>query len=324
MSRSTQRQIPTRPPGWLIAACLLSVYVIWGTTYFAIKVGIEGAPPFFLIGTRFVVAGGLLMAWQALHGRPMPTAKQWRGAALVGFLLLVVGNGGVAVAERWVSSGATVALISVMPLCTALWAGAFGEWPRRMEWAAIALGGVGAAVMLLGRDLQGSLIGTLIILLGVTCWSLGTVVSRRVDIPHGPTGFGAEMLTAGFMALALSALVGEHWALPHSPRVWWAWAYLVVFGSLIGFSAYRFLVERVAPTLASTYAYVNPPVALLVGWWLGKESFSSNTLLGLPIVLGAVALLAWTQSSARRSMVAPEQPAILGEQHEQQPRKTAA
>jgi len=304
MSRSTQQQVPAKPTGWIVAGCLLSVYVIWGTTYFAIKVGIEGAPPFFLIGTRFLVAGGLLMAWQALKGRPMPAARQWRGAALVGFLLLVVGNGGVAVAEHWVSSGATVALISVMPLGTALWSGAFGEWPRRMEWGAIALGGAGAAVMLLGRDLQGSLLGTLVILLGVTCWSLGTVVSRRVDIPHGPTGFGAEMLAAGVMALMLSALLGEHWALPHSPRVWWAWAYLVVFGSVIAFSAYRFLVERVSPTLASTYAYVNPPVALLVGWWLGNEFFSSNTLLGLPIVLAAVAWLAWIQSSARRDKAA--------------------
>jgi drug/metabolite transporter (DMT)-like permease len=304
MSRSTQEQVPSTPTGWLIAGCLLSVYFIWGTTYFAIKVGIEGAPPFFLVGTRILVAGGLLLAWQALRGRPMPAARQWRGAALVGFLLLVVGNGGVAVAEHWVSSGATVALISVMPLATALWSGAFGEWPRRMEWGAIALGGIGAAVMLMGRDLQGSVIGTLVILLGVTCWSLGTVVSRRVDIPHGPTGFGAEMLAAGVMALALSALLGEHWALPHSPRVWWAWGYLVVFGSLIAFSAYRFLVERVSPTLASTYAYVNPPVALFVGWWLGKESFSSNILLGLPIVLCAVALLAWIQTSVRRGELA--------------------
>ena len=300
-----------RPSGWLIAGCLLVVYVIWGTTYFAIKVGIEGTPPFFLIGTRFLVAGGVLVAWQAVHGRPMPTASQWRGAALLGFLMLVVGNGGVAVAERWVSSGATVALISVMPLATALWSGVFGQWPRRMEWGAIALGGVGAAVMLMGRDLQGSVAGTLIILLGTTCWSLGTVLARRVDIPHGPTGFGAEMLAAGLLALMLSALLGEHWTLPHSPRVWWAWTYLVVFGSLIGFSAYRFVVERVSPTLAATYAYVNPPVALFVGWWLGKESFSSHTLLGLPIVLCAVALHAWVHTrdrsnAARFPAVAPD------------------
>jgi drug/metabolite transporter (DMT)-like permease len=296
MTKDEGHQIASGSPGWLIAICLLAVYVIWGTTYFAIKVGIEGAPPFFLVGTRFLVAGAVLMLWQLLRGRRMPTPRQWKSAALVGFLLLVVGNGGVAVAERWVSSGATVALISIMPLATALWSGLFGQWPRRMEWIAIALGAVGAAVMLMGRDLQGSLAGTAIILLGTTCWSLGTVLSRRLDIPHGPLGFGAEMFSAGVMALVLSAALGEHWSFPHAPRVWWAWLYLVVFGSLIGFSAYRFVVERVAPTLASTYAYVNPPVALIVGWWLGNESFSRNVLVGLPIVLIAVALHAWIQT----------------------------
>jgi drug/metabolite transporter (DMT)-like permease len=118
------------------------------------------------------------------------------------------------------------------------------------------------------------------------------------------------MLSAGVMALLISALLGEHWALPHAPEVWWAWAYLVVFGSLIAFSAYRYVVERVSPTLAATYAYVNPPVALLVGWWLGHESFSANVLLGLPIVLIAVGLLAWiqTRSSPSTRGAAPAAP----------------
>ena len=191
-----------------------------------------------------------------------------------------------------------MALISVMPLATALWSCVFGDWPRRGEWIAIGVGAVGAAVMLLGRDLQASLAGTLIILLGTACWSFGTVLSRRLDIPHGPTGFGAEMLTAGLMALAISAAVGEHWILPSAPRVWGAWVYLVVFGSIIAFSAYRFLVERVSPTLAATYAYVNPPVGLCVGWWLGGETFSPNVLFGLPIVLTGVALHAWMSSRA--------------------------
>ena len=267
-----------KPAVWLVGACLLAVYIVWGTTYFAIKVAIGGIAPFFLVGTRFVVAGVLLLGWQALRGAPAPTAKQWGGAAMVGFLLLVVGNGTVSVAEHWVSSGA------------------FGQWPRRAEWSAIALGGAGAAIMLLGRDLQGSVLGTLLILFGTTSWSLGTVLSRRLDIPHGPTGFGAEMLTAGLMGLAISAALGEHWSIPQSPRVFWAWGYLVVFGSLIAFSAYRFVVERVSPSLAATYAYVNPPVALAVGWWLGNETFSANVLLGLPVVLVAVALHAWRQT----------------------------
>jgi drug/metabolite transporter (DMT)-like permease len=282
----------------MIGACLLAVYVIWGTTYFAIKVDVARVAPFFLVGTRFVVAGGALIIAQLLRAKRMPTFNQWRNAALLGFLLLVAGNGGVAVAERSVSSGATVALISVMPLATALWSGALGQWPQRWEWLAIGVGAIGAAVMLMGRDLHGSLSGTTIILLATTCWSLGTVLSRRLDLPHGPTGFGAEMLSAGVIALILSAALGERWAVPTEPKFWWAWGYLVVFGSLIAFSAYRYVVERVSSTLAATYAYVNPPVALFVGWWLGNESFSSNVLVGLPIVLGAVALHAWIQTAS--------------------------
>jgi drug/metabolite transporter (DMT)-like permease len=301
MSPDLKNPAAPKSSAWVVIVCLLAVYIVWGTTYFAIKVAIEGIAPFFLVGTRFLVAGVMLLGWQALRGAPAPTAKQWGGAALVGLLLLVVGNGGVSVAEHWVSSGATVALISIMPLATALWSGAFGQWPGRAEWIAIALGGAGVAIMLLGRDLQGSILGTLLILFAAASWSLGTVLSRRLDIPHGPTGFGAEMLTAGLMGLAISAALGEHWSIPQAPHVWWAWGYLVVFGSLIAFSAYRFVVERVSPSLAATYAYVNPPVGVAVGWWLGSETVSLNVLLGLPVVLGAVALHAWIQSRVTSS-----------------------
>jgi drug/metabolite transporter (DMT)-like permease len=301
MTVITKNASQSRPAAWLIAACLLAVYVIWGTTYFAIKVGIEGVPPFFLVGTRFLAAGGLLMGWQVLRRQKLPTLVQWRGAAVVGFLLLVAGNGLVAVAEHWVSSGATVALISTTPFVIALWSGAFGNWPRRLEWVAILIGGIGAAIMLTGRDLQASAIGTIVILIGIACWAFGTVLSRHIDLPHGPSGFAAEMLTAGVLAIIVSATLNEHWTLPHTSRVWWAWSYLVIFGSVIGFSAYRFLVERVAPTLAATYAYVNPPVALAVGWWLGNEKFSPNVLIGLPVVLCSVAMHAWIQTREHAS-----------------------
>lgn len=298
------REARPAPAAWPIAACLGAVYIIWGTTFFAIKVGIQELPSFFLVGTRLATAGTLLLAWQALRGRRLPAAREWGYAALIGTLLLVMGNGSVTIAEHEISSGATVALGSVLPLATALWSGVFGRWPRRMEWAAIAVGAVGAAVMLTGRDLQVSATGTLIILLGVASWSFGTVLSRRIEVPRGATGFGAEMLCAGCIALAISAALGEHWHLPRDARIWWAWSYLVVFGSLVGFSSFRYVVERVSPTLASTYAYVNPPVALLVGWRLGEESFSPNLLIGLPIVLASVALLAWAHSRAHIPPVA--------------------
>ena len=280
---------------WLVPVCLFCVYIIWGTTYYALKVGLEGAGPYFLIGTRFVAAGGLTMAWLRWRGVPLPTPRQWRGAALLAFLLLVVSLGNVTVAEKWVSSGAAVALVTLVPLAVALWLVAFGSRPRALEWVAIVLGSVGTFVMIMGEDLRARPLGTILILIGVASWSLGTVLSKRIETPPGTMGFAAEMLAGGVMALLLSALLGETWTFVPTSRVLWAWGYLVVFGSLIGFSAYRYLVDEVSPTLATSYAYVNPAVGLLIGWGLGHETFSANVLFGLPIVLASVGALAWAQ-----------------------------
>lgn len=288
--------LPRPALAWVLAA-LLAVYVIWGTTYFAIKVVVLGGmPSFFFMAVRFGTAGALMLLWQLARRAPMPSARQWLNAALIGVLLLVVGNGGVTVAEHWVSSGATVALLSVVPLMTAGLSGLLGEWPKPLEWVAMALGTSGIAIMLLGHDLQTSPLGTVLLLAASLSWSVGTVLSRRLDIPGGATGFGAEMLCAGVGSLLVSLVTHEPWQLPTTAPVWTSLAYLVGFGSIVAFSAYRFLVERVAATLAMTYAYVNPPVALFTGWWLGNERFSLPLLAGLPVVLGAVALQTWTHA----------------------------
>ncbi len=291
---------------WLVVICLLCVYVIWGTTYYALKVGLEGVSPYFLIGTRFLVAGGLAMGWLGLRGERLPTARQWRGAALLAFLLLVVSMGNVTVAEKWVSSGATVALISLVPLVVTLWAIAFGSRPRALEWTAIVLGAAGTCVMVMGEDLRARPLGTVLLLIAITSWSLGTVLSRRIETPPGAMGFAAEMLAGGTMALLVSLVWREPWNFAPPARVWWAWSYLVVFGSLIAFSAYRYLVDQVSPTLATSYAYINPVVGLLVGWGMGNERFSLNVLLGLPVVLASVAALGWAQF--RRPETDPEPP----------------
>lgn len=320
MDAAQQSSTRAAPAGWQVAASLAAVYLIWGTTYFALKVGIEGAGPYFLVGTRFLVAGLLLLAWLRSRGHALPSARQWRGASLLGFLLLAVSLGNVTNAERWVSSGATVALISGMPLMTAIWSGVFGRWPRPLEWGAIALGALGTLVMVTGQDLSANAFGTVLIVTAMLSWSFGSLLSQRIESPPGAMGFAAEMLAGGSMLLMCSAARGESWAMPTAPRVWGAWIYLVVFGSLIAFSAYRFLVDRVSPTLASTYAYVNPPVALFVGWRLGRESFSSHVLFGLPIVLIAVALHGWIQlrANGERSAAAmgrEGQPIAHAEEH---------
>ncbi len=283
---------------WLVVLCLAAVYIIWGTTYYAIKVGVSDTAPYFLLGTRFVAAGVILLAFLRLRRVPWPTLRQWGGATILGVVQLVMGLGSVTVAEQWVSSGATVALISVMPLMAAVWSGVFGRWPRPIEWLAIGIGAAATLFMVAGADLRASPLGTGLILFACCAWSFGSVITSRVEAAHGAMGFAAEMLVGGLVGLAISAAIGEPWVLPTSAPVWWAWAYLVVFGSLIAFSAYRTLIEIANPTLAATYAYVNPPVALLVGWWLGDERFSPNVLIGLPVVLAAVGLLAWAQLRA--------------------------
>jgi drug/metabolite transporter (DMT)-like permease len=281
--------------------CLAITYVVWGTTYYAIKVGLEETGPFYMLGTRFVVAGALLFVGLLVAGRRVPTLRQWRNSAVLGFLMLVLGIGSVAVAEQWVASGAAVALISVQPLVIALWLGLLGRWPRRLEWVAIAIGLAGSLVMVVGQDFSASPLGTFMILFGVASWTWGVTLTSRLDVPEGAMGFAAEMLAGGALCLLVSLLLGEEWTLPETARVWWAWGYLIVFGSLIAFSAYRFLVDRVSPTLAATYAYVNPPVALFVGWWLGGEAFTFNIFVGLAIVLAAVGLHAWLELARRRT-----------------------
>ncbi|MBX5462943.1 MAG: drug/metabolite exporter YedA [Steroidobacteraceae bacterium] len=283
---------------WLVVACLGAVYIVWGTTYYALKVGVQSTGPFFLIGTRFLVAGGLLTAWLLARGQALPTLREWRGATVLAVLMLVIGMGCTTAAERTVSSGAAVALISVMPLMMAVWSGLLEKWPGRGEWLAVGAGLVGTLVMITGKDLRASPGGTALIFIATLSWSLGTVLSRRLVVPKGAMGFAAEMIAGGIIAMLISAAFGEQWSLPATADVWWAWGYLVVFGSLVAFSAYRYLVEHVSPMLASTYAYVNPPVALFVGYWLGNETFSPNVLLGLPIVLGAVGWHTWTQLRA--------------------------
>jgi drug/metabolite transporter (DMT)-like permease len=243
----------------------------------------------------------LLLLFLKLRGAVMPTLRQWRNSALLGLLMLVCGIGFVTQAERTVSSGAAVALISTLPLAIALWSGLLEKWPGRDQWFAIIIGLIGTLVMVAGSDLRASPGGTGLVLTATAMWSLGTVLSRRLDLPTGAMGFAAEMIAGGALCLVASALLREHWALPATSAAWWAWAYLVVAGSLIAFSAYRVLVERASPTLASTYAYVNPPVALFVGWWLGDEKFSPNVFIGLPIVLAAVAWHTWTQLRSKVS-----------------------
>lgn len=284
---------PTAALDTRVTLALATVYLVWGTTYLAIRFALESFAPFWQMASRFAVAGGLLFAWLAMRRTPWPSARQWRDATLVGALMLGGGMGLVATGQQWISSGATTVLIAVMPVWLTLWGGLFGRWPGRRDWLGIALGTVGVLVLAGGAEFRASPAGLAAIIGATVCWSLGSVLSTKLDVPKGPMGFAAEMLGGSLVLLAISAAADEPWTMPWDarPQALAAWLYLVVAGSLVAFSAYMFLMARVRPALAGSYAYVNPAVALCVGAWLGGESVAPQTLVALPVILAAVAIL---------------------------------
>jgi len=283
---------------------LFSLYVIWGSTYLAMRVAMEGFPPFRMASLRFLVAGAVMLAIARLRGGRFPTFRQWRNALAIGTLLLACGNGGVALAEQTVSSGLAALMVAAVPLWMALFAGLWGRWPVAKDWVALAIGFGGIVFLNVRSELRGSLGGVGILMFATAAWAFGSLWSRRMDLPGGIMAAGAEMFAAGCVLIPLSLLRGEHVAAVVPGRAIWALAYLVVFGSLVAYTAYLYLLARVPPTVAASYAYVNPVVALVLGAALGGELLPGALLVSLPLILTAVVLVL-RPAPARESKPAP-------------------
>ena len=276
----------------LIVACLAATWLVWGSTYLVIRFALVGFAPYFLMATRFICAGALLMAWQLARSATMPNAIEWRNALLVGTLMLGGGMGGVAYAEQTIASGLVVSFIAVIPLLLVLINMCFGVHPRRMELLAVTVGLVGVLMLTQGSGIRSSPAGLLAITLGTTGWTLGSVLSQRgFRLAPGATGFASEMLCGGLALLVMSALRHESWHLPSDSSAWFSWTYLVVFGSLIAFNAYMLLLARTSASLAASYSLVNPVVALILGVTLGGETVSSWEWLASGVVVIGVVLL---------------------------------
>ncbi|WP_019010816.1 drug/metabolite exporter YedA [Deinococcus aquatilis] len=267
------------------------VYVVWGSTYFAIKVAIGSLPPLGMLGIRFFVAGVILFAVLRLRGAPMPTARQWRASAVVGLLLLGGGTGLVTLAERDASSSVAAMVIAVSPLFAALFAQLWGERTGGREWLGIGVGLLGIALLNIG-ELHATPLAALLLILAPLCWTFGSQWSRHLPLPSGLMGSAAEMVTGGVLLLALSPIMGEKWGTP-TPASLWALAYLVLFGSLLAYSAYMYLVAHTRPALATSYAYVNPVVAVLLGVGFGSETLGTLGWVALGVILMGVILVAW-------------------------------
>ncbi|MFC5524599.1 drug/metabolite exporter YedA [Rhodanobacter ginsengisoli] len=282
---------PLSDPRWMIPLALFALYVIWGSTYLGIRFALESYPPFLLAGIRFLCAGLVLYGFLRLRGMASPTPLQWRNAAFTGLLLLGMGNGLVCFAEERVSSGIAAVAVASMPLFAALFTGLYGQWPNRREIAGLAIGFAGVIVLNLGSSLSGSRLGALALLVAAMCWAFGSAWSRHQQMPPGPMNTAAQMLCASVALLLVGFAGGEH--LPSHPTVHatLALVYLGVFGSIVAFSAYLYVLKHARPALATSYAYVNPPVAVLFGVMLAGEHVGPYDLAGMAIILFGVAVI---------------------------------
>jgi drug/metabolite transporter (DMT)-like permease len=293
--------------GRLIAA-FAAVYVVWGSTYLFIRFAVETLPPFVMAGARFAVAGAILYIWARLRGAPAPTRVETRAAAIAGLFLLLGGNGAVVWAEQRVPSSVTALLVATVPLWMVLldWLRPGGVRPRAGVFAGLALGLVGLA-LLVGRSAFGGEgadpIGAAVLVVGSILWATGSLyVGRNPRPPSALITNAVQMLAGGAALLAVGTIAGEFGRLDlaaASARSLLSLLYLVIAGSLIGFTAYTYLLQVSTPAKVSTYAYVNPVVAVFLGWAFAGEEINARMLIAAAVILAGVAIITAAASSRR-------------------------
>jgi drug/metabolite transporter (DMT)-like permease len=275
----------------LIILSLLSLYFIWGGTYLAMRIALKGFPPFILAGVRQLTAGIILYLYLRLRNHASPTRKQWLTAAVVGGLLLVCGNGGVVFAEQWVSSGLAALALGAIPLWAALFSGLFGRWPTRVEWFGLGLGFVGIVLLNFENGLHANPLGAIVLLIAPIAWALGSILSQHLPSPKGLMASASQMLMGGVMLFIVGFGTGEHMTSMPGIRPLAAMAYLIIGGSIVAFSAYGYLLRHVRPALATSYAYVNPLVAVGLGVTLAGEQITTVGLVAMLTILSGVGLV---------------------------------
>jgi drug/metabolite transporter (DMT)-like permease len=276
----------------LVVLCLAATWLVWGSTYLAIKFALVSLPPFFQMGTRFLVAGLVLLAWMKFRGAKMPSALQWRNALIVGALMLGGGMGGIAYAEQTVASGLIVTFIAVQPMVQALLHSLWRVFPTRYEIAGIVVGAFGVLLLVKGQGFSGSNIGLLASSVAIFTWAVGSVLSQRVYLlAPGATGFASEMILGGVVLMLMSQLSGETVPTTISTKAALAWVYLVVFGSLVAFNAYMVLLKVAPPALATSYSFVNPVVGLGLGVLIGNEVVSKGEWASAAIIVVGVVMI---------------------------------
>jgi drug/metabolite transporter (DMT)-like permease len=285
--------MPTPPRSTLLVACLGIVYLVWGSTYLAIHYVVEGIPPLASSALRNFCAGPLLLAFLKWRGAPWPTWRQWRNGALIGTMMMGFGNGFVCLAETRVPSGLAALIIAGTPVFAILFAwGFFGVRPRVLEWLGIALGLAGMALLNFDLHAAASPIYVALLFVAGASWAAATVLQPRLDLPKGPMSAAVQMLGGGTSLVAMAALHGERLDVAAVPlSSWLALAYLVVFGSIVAYTAFVYVIGHSRPALATSYAYVNPVVAVGLGVLFAGETVSAPMLAGMAVILAGVGLV---------------------------------
>jgi drug/metabolite transporter (DMT)-like permease len=288
-----------RTRSWPVALCLATLYVIGSSNFLAQRVAVTGFPPLRMVGMRFAVAGVLLFAALRARGAPSPTAREWGAAALSAFPFLVLGIGGEAIAVQRVPSGLVALVFGSVPLWTTLLDRVWGGRLTRAEVVSLSLGTLGVLLVSLRGTLRADPTAAVVVVAAAACHGLGFALTRRLSLPTGATGTAAQMVCGGALLFAASAAAGERLASPPPASVV-ALAYVILFGSLLVYSALGYLIRNPRPALATSHAYVNPAVALVLGATLGRERFAWADVAGLLCVLSAVALVVVGGAGAER------------------------
>ena len=288
----------------LVPLALISVYFIWGSTYLALRFGLEGFPPFLLNGLRFTIAGALVYPLARLSGAARPTRTQVWNAARMGMLLLVGGVGGMTLAlQAGIGSGLAATAAAVIPVWTAVTGGLFGQWPVRREWVGLAIGLAGVVILVQEGDFQASAFGLVLAVAAPLSWSIGSIWGSNREMPSGLMSVAVQLGTAGIAMLGIGLAMGERISAAPGTKAALSLAYLIVFGSVVAYTAYVYLLDNVRQALATSYAYVNPVVAMALGLTMGDEVVTGPVVIALPLILVSVALVA-AQGRPRKRIAA--------------------
>ena len=290
---------PTRVTLW---GNLISVYILWGSTYLFIHFMTEQMPPLYMVSIRYLIAGSILYSYARLTGTPAPTRLEWRSAGIIGVLLLTIANGCLSVGLQYIPSGMAALLGGLLPvyLLTLNWISFGRKRPSNLALAGLVIGLIGIYLLIKPDKLQGTggidakLIGVGLIASGNFAWAIGTLLTPRLSLPSGTISSGMQMIVGGIATLFLSLILEPvtPWSiLDAPPKAIGSMIYLVIFGSIIGFSSYAWLARNATPQLLSTYAFVNPVVAMLLGTLFAGEVFSSQSFVGAIVALVGVILI---------------------------------